>query len=176
MNSHNFNAPWGKTLRWMSVFSVVILTGVSVPLFFLVHPAGARLAVLAPLLLLPVAALFVVRSYTLEPNVLVIQRLLWATRLPLAGLQSAEAVPGVMRGSLRWFGNGGLLSITGWYRNRALGNYRAFVTDLTRTVVLRFPAKTVVVSPENPARFVAEISPFAFRTSQLSFGHDPSLS
>ncbi len=43
-----------------------------------------------------------------------------------------------MRGSLRLFGNGGMFSITGLYRNRALGNYRAFVTDLKKTVVLRF--------------------------------------
>lgn len=117
------------------------------------------------MLLLPGAALFIIRSYTIEPNVLAIQRLFWATRLPLAGMQSAEIVPNVMRGSLRLFGNGGMLAITGFYRNRALGNYRAFVTDLTRAVVLKFPGKTIVVSPENPERFVSEISQFAFRAS-----------
>jgi hypothetical protein len=116
-------------------------------------------------LILPVAALFIVRSYAIEPNVLAIRRLLWTTRLPLAGLQSAEVSPNVMRGSLRLFGNGGMFSITGLFRNRALGNYRAFVTDLTKTVVLRFPNRTVVISPENPERFVADISEFAFRTS-----------
>jgi hypothetical protein len=31
--------------------------------------------------------------------------------------------------------------------------------------VLRFPKRTIVVSPENPAQFVADISRFAFRTS-----------
>lgn len=70
-----------------------------------------------------------------------------------------------MRGSRRICGNGGMFSITGWYRNRALGTYRAFVTNLKDTVVLRFPARTIVISPENPERFVAEISQFAFRTS-----------
>jgi hypothetical protein len=58
-----------------------------------------------------------------------------------------------------------MFSITGLFRNRALGNYRAFVTDLTQTVVLRFPKRTVVVSPQNPERFVADISKFAFRTA-----------
>lgn len=149
----------------MSVFSVLILLVALVPLFFLVQPSWARLAVLLPMLLLPGAALFIIRSYTIEPNVLAIQRLFWATRLPLAGMQSAEIVPNVMRGSLRLFGNGGMLAITGFYRNRALGNYRAFVTDLTRAVVLKFPGKTIVVSPENPERFVSEISQFAFRAS-----------
>ena len=72
-----------------------------------------------------------------------------------------------MRGSLRLFGNGGIFSITGLFRNRALGNYRAFVTDLKRTVVLRFPERIIVVSPECPEKFVAEISRFAFRAAPL---------
>ena len=142
----------------MSVFTVVIISAVAIPIL-LKNPMGWLVA-----LILPAAALFIIRSYTIEPNTLAIQRLLWTTRLPLSGLQSAEVVPDVMRGSLRLFGNGGMLSITGLYRNRALGNYRAFVTDLNRTVVLRFPKRTIVVSPENPDRFVAEISQFAFRT------------
>jgi hypothetical protein len=143
----------------MSAFTIVIIPAVVVPLL-LKNPVGWLVA-----LILPVAALFIVRSYAIEPNVLAIRRLLWTTRLPLAGLQSAEVSPNVMRGSLRLFGNGGMFSITGLFRNRALGNYRAFVTDLTKTVVLRFPNRTVVISPENPERFVADISEFAFRTS-----------
>jgi hypothetical protein len=143
----------------MSAFTVVIISAVVVPLL-LKNPVGWLVA-----LILPAAALFIVRSYAIEPNVLAIRRLLWTTRLPLAGLQSAEVSPNVMRGSLRLFGNGGMFSITGLFRNRALGNYRAFVTDLTKTVVLRFPNRTVVISPENPERFVADISEFAFRTS-----------
>lgn len=149
----------------MSAFSVAILLAALVPVLLLKKPEWAWLLALLPLLLLPGAALFIIRSYTIEPNILAIQRLLWTTRLPLSGLQSAEVRPDVMRGSLRLFGNGGMLSITGLYRNRALGNYRAFVTDLKRTVVLRFPKRTVVVSPENPEQFVAEISQFAFRTA-----------
>jgi len=159
MNSNTYKAPWGKTLCWMSAFTVVIISAVVVPLL-LKNPVGWLVA-----LILPAAALFIVRSYAIEPNVLAIRRLLWTTRLPLAGLQSAEVSPNVMRGSLRLFGNGGMFSITGLFRNRALGNYRAFVTDLTKTVVLRFPNRTVVISPENPERFVADISEFAFRTS-----------
>ena len=148
----------------MSGSSTVILLLAVVPVCLLKKPEWTHLLVLLPLLL-PGAALFIIRSYTIEPNALAIQRLLCTTRLPLSGLQSAEAMPGVMRGSLRLFGNGGMFSITGLYRNRALGNYRAFVTDQTKTVVLRFPKRTVVVSPEDPERFVAEISQFAFRTA-----------
>ena len=161
MNPNTFKAPWGKTLCWMSAFTAVIIPAVAVPIL-LKAPVGWLIA-----LILPAAALFIVRSYAIEPNVLAIRRLLWTTRLPLAGLQSAELSPNVMRGSLRLFGNGGIFSITGLFRNRALGNYRAFVTDLKRTVVLRFPKRIIVVSPECPEKFVAEISRFAFRAAPL---------
>jgi len=161
VNTNTFKAPWGKTLRWMSAFTVVIILAVAVLIIFKARPEPVGWLVV---FILPAAALFTVRSYAIEPNVLAIRRLLWTTRLPLAGLQSAELSPNVMCGSLRLFGNGGMFSITGLFRNRALGNYRAFVTDLTKTVVLRFPKRTVVVSPENPERFVAEISEFAFPT------------
>ena len=163
MNGNTFAAPWGKTLRWVSALSVSLLIAVSVSIFWTTTPEPVRLAAWLPLLILAVTALFAIRDYTIEPHELLIRRLLWTTRVSLAGLQSAEFQPNAMRGSLRLCGNGGLFSFTGWYRNRALGNYRAFVTELKNTVVLKFANKTVVVSPENPERFVAEISQFASR-------------
>ena len=158
MNAKTYPAPWGKTLRWVSVLATALLLGVLLTLAAKTGPPIARWLAVLPVLILPGAALFIIRSYTIEPNTLAIQRLLWTTRLPLAGLQSATVEPDVMRRSVRLCGNGGLFSITGWYHSRALGNYRAFVTDLKRTVVLRFPGKTIVVSPENPEAFTAELS------------------
>ncbi len=165
MNGNTFAAPWGKTLRWMSVLSVLLLLAVSASIFWTTTPQPVRLAAWLPLLILAGTAPFVIRDYTIEPRELLIRRLFWTTRLPLDGLRSVEFQPKVMRGSLRLCGNGGMFSITGWYRNRALGNYRAFVTELNNTVVLRFAKKTIVVSPENPDRFVSEISQFVGRIS-----------
>lgn len=163
MNSQTFAAPWGKTLRWMSGLSVLLILAVSASIFWTTTPEAVRLTAWLPLLILAITALFVIRDYTIEPHELLVRRLLWTTRVSLDGLQSAEFQPGVMRGSLRLCGNGGMFSITGWYRNRALGNYRAFVTELKNTVVLRFAKKTIVVSPDNPERFVSELSQFAGR-------------
>ena len=157
MNSLTFTAPWGKSLRWMSAFSIVFIITVSIVIRRVDQSPASWLALWLPPVLLGGTALFLIREYTIDPRELLIQRLLWATRLPLAGLKSVTFQPGAMRGSFRLFGNGGMFSFTGWYRNRALGIYRAFVTDLNKTVVLRFEKKTIVVSPENPERFVAEI-------------------
>jgi Bacterial PH domain len=160
MNTQVHRAPWGKTLRWVSALSAALILAVLASAQRGPSQNWVRLAIILPVLILPGAALFVIRGYTIEPRELLIRRLLWTTRLPLAELQSATVQPDVMRGSFRLCGNGGLFSITGWYRNSALGNYRAFVTDLNRTVVLRFSNRIVVVSPENPGVFAGEISNF----------------
>jgi hypothetical protein len=152
-----FAAPWGSALRWSS-FGLVALAAVI--LWGLVH-FGALAQSVAPWVL-PLFLLgclpFIVRSYEITGAELLIRRLLWTPRLPLAGLKSAEAVPRAMSGSLRICGNGGGFSFTGWFRNQPLGYYRAFVTDLNRTVVLRFEKRTVVVSPAEPADFVRQLA------------------
>jgi hypothetical protein len=155
-----FKAPWGWTLILVSAFASVALLAVSVTGFTTLshrHPAGALLIMAAPVGILLGCALFTVRGYSLGQGLLLVHRLFWATPLPLAGLQAASYEPNAMRWSLRTFGNGGFFSISGFYRNRRLGSYRAFVTDLKRTVVLRFPSRTIVVSPEVPEQFVCEL-------------------
>ena len=54
-------------------------------------------------------------------------------------------------------GNGGLLSFTGIYYSKALGRYRLFATDFSRSVVLTLPRRVVVVTPASPHAFVAHL-------------------
>jgi Bacterial PH domain len=112
---------------------------------------------LLPIAIICSAALFTIRGYTLTPNAILVHRLFWTTRLPMADLQSAQFDPSAMRSSIRTFGNGGLFSFTGFFRNKQLGAYQAFVTDPHRTVVLHFSHRTVVVSPAAPEEFVHDI-------------------
>ena len=159
-------APWSTTVKAASAFSAIVLIGLAVGLPYALsdasHPPfadGMRGVLrLLPIVILAVAALFVVRGYELDGGDLVVQRLLWATRVPLEGLESAWQDPDAMAGSLRVFGNGGLFAITGVFRNGKLGMYRAFVTDRERAVVLRTRAKkAIVVSPERPEAFLTAV-------------------
>ena len=112
-----------------------------------------------------VALLFTVRGYSVTADALLVHRLFWKHRVPLAGLQSAQFDPKAMSRSVRLFGNGGAFSFSGWFRSKRLGNYRAFVTDPRRAVVLRFPNRTIVISPSNPAQFVSALQPFVARVA-----------
>ena len=114
--------------------------------------------IIVPILALAVSAAFMVRGYVLTDGWLSIKRLGWETRMDLSRLTSATADPDALRGSLRLFGNGGCFAFVGWFRNKNLGVYRAFATDPKRTVVLRFYDKTVVITPDDPQKFVAEIN------------------
>lgn len=148
-----FGAPWGVSLK---ISTTLICFVVGVPMAFQVSYGRWIGFVLAGILL--TVLLCMVRGYTVTPHDLEIHRVGWRTRVPLAGLTDATLRPGVMRGSWRLWGNGGAFSIHGWFSNAALGRYRAFVTDTRRTVVLNWPGATVVVSPDDPERFLRTIA------------------
>src|SRR5690242_17896949 len=134
----HYKAPWSRSLISMSAFGTIVCVGIAVSMIWSDHRILSWTALL-PLAIICGSALFIIRGYSVAPAAILVHRLFWTTRLPLASLQSAQFEPNAMRRSLRTFGNGGLLSFTGFYRNRSLGAYRAFVTDPHRTVVLRFP-------------------------------------
>jgi hypothetical protein len=151
-----FRAPWGWALLLTSV-------GVSVLLIAVLLGATCPRSVWGALvfgllwLVLPVTALFTIRGYTVTPEAILVHRLFWSTRLPREGLVSATSEPQTLQGSLRVCGNGGMFSFTGWFWSKKLGRFRAYVTDLNRTVVLRYAKRTAVVSPDDPEGFVREL-------------------
>ena len=154
--TQHYAAPWGRNLVITSLF-VIAVCGVG---FLLPWFAGTKLAawksvLLASLLVLPV--LFIIRGYEIGQGDLFIKRLFWRTRIPLSDLENAEVMPDVMKGSLRLFGNGGAYVISGWFRNRTLGGYRAFVNNDANSVVLKFRSRTIVVSPGSPDDFVSNL-------------------
>ncbi len=152
----SYRAVWGRPLFWTSVIVSVIAMVGAVSLAASLEGAQRWLGLLPPVLV-GASALFCIRGYALDGGTLLIRRLLWTTRISLSGLQSAALVPKAMNGSLRTCGNGGLFSFTGWYWNRSLGSYRAWVTDLPNTVVLRVGDRTLVLSPEPAEAFVKDI-------------------
>jgi hypothetical protein len=155
-----YQAPWSKSLVIVSALVTMLCLGIPLAIPRGVMQEIGPLAVLlwfVPLCLLAGCLPFMIRGYAIVGDAILVKRLFWSTRLPRAGLQSAEVVPGAMRKSLRTCGNGGAFSFTGWYWNKALGHYRAFVTNPNDTVVLRFGKRTVVVSPATPDGFVREL-------------------
>ena len=155
-----YSAPWATSLKVVTGSLSIFLVGMAV-IGVLAGPQEDPMwrigMIVLPLAILFIAAPFTIRGYVLTPDAVFVQRLGWKTRCDLAGLTSAEADPEAMSKSIRTFGNGGMFCCAGAFRNKRLGSYRAFVTDPKRAVVLKFPNRTVVLTPDSPEDFVARI-------------------
>jgi len=161
----HFDARWSKSLIVASTFATLVCLGAAFALWTLpADPAFERfrfwLGVL-PLTIIFICALFVVRGYSITHDALLIDRLFWTTRVSLEGLQAVQFDPAATHRSIRTLGNGGFFSFTGYFRNKQLGAYRAFMTDRRRAVVLRFRSGVIVISPDRPDDFVNTISQYA---------------
>jgi hypothetical protein len=154
-----FSAPWGASLKVMTLLFILILVGI--PLIGI--SSGPRqnigwiVMIVMPLAILIIAAFFTIRGYILTPQALFIQRLGWKSKLDLTNLVSAEVDPTAMDKSIRTCGNGGIFCFAGTFYNKKLLFYRAFATAPRRSVVLKFPKRTVVVTPDKPDEFVEKI-------------------
>jgi len=98
------------------------------------------------------------RAYRLEPGRLVVERPAGEIVYPLAGL--VEARPYGRLGLAIRLGNGGLFGISGWYWSRELGWFRVHARKVGGAVLLRWPDRAVVVMPEEPEGFVADVARF----------------
>ena len=139
-SSLHFKAPWGPFLIIMSSLVTILLLAIA--LFVLTRPdqtfEGKLIVSLIQIMILGGALLFTVRGYFLFQDTLYIKRLFWNSAVSLADIESVNIDPDAMKGSIRTFGNGGLYSFSGLFRNSKIGRYRAYATDHKRAVVLKF--------------------------------------
>ena len=157
MTTIEFRAPWSKGLSVITATTVAVLALVMLAALFAPMrppPLAAILLIGLPPLLAGAAFAGRVRGYVLTEEAITVRRGFWNTRLPLAGLRSVTGDVDAMRGSIRVLANGGVFSFTGRYWNRKLGWYRAFATDPSRAIVLRYPRLTVVITPHDPQHFI----------------------
>jgi hypothetical protein len=155
-----YRAPWGRFLIVISATVSALLGGMTVAgavLLAMHQPVGLAL-LFVPLVVLVCSVPFAILGYSLEGSELLVRRLGWHSRVSVEGLREIIIDPKAMRKSLRLFGNGGLFAFAGWFWNRRIGRYRAFATDFKRAVVLKFPQRTIVITPEKPEEFVKALS------------------
>jgi hypothetical protein len=145
-----FRAPWG-------IWTILITVSISAMLIALMIISPGMITFIISILLFLAGLLFSVRGYSLDGNKLVIHRFGWVTEFKLSEFIKATRNRNAMRGSIRVFGIGGFFGYTGKFSNNHLGRFRAFVTDHSRSVVLKFKGEVVVISPEDPEKFLSEI-------------------
>ena len=156
-----FKAPWCKALTYITVGTGIVITAGIIILLIVAQLQPNPFFYFMALFLVVTAiasAAFMVRSYEIVGDRLVIQRLGWQTEIALNNLTSATYDPEAMEKSLRLFGNGGFFAFVGKFRNQKLGNYDAYATAPRLSVVLKIgDQKTIVITPEKPEQFVENL-------------------
>jgi hypothetical protein len=126
-------------LAWLSAGRQPLFSAVLIGVTIAALCVGARLAV---------------RGYTLTETEIHVKRLGRTTRLALRALTAVDGKADAMDGSVCLLANPGLFSVTGYFWNRRLKFYRAYVTDPSRAVILRFTNRVLVITPHDPQHFI----------------------
>lgn len=156
--NQTFGVRWSNTLKMITIFIVAICVGIPVTGVNRLYNQGADgapiLLLFLPIVLVIGALFYAIRSYTITDSHITVNHIGWKRTFEISKLTKATHEPFVTAGSIRIWGNGGLFSFSGYYRNRNLGSYRAYMTNAADAVVLRFGEDTVVISPRDPEKFV----------------------
>lgn len=84
--------------------------------------------------------------------------------LPHANIAAVEAIErNRLKGSIRTFGSGGFMGCFGYFWNKQLGNYEAYMTRLDSMVLVRFKTASAysaacVLSPDDRDGFLASVN------------------
>jgi len=162
----SYRAVWDSRVWAWSAGTLAVLALVLLMLLresFFARPMRFGVAGLAAVLivvLLVATVAFAPRSYVVDGTNLhvrtVLARFTYDLR-HLSEVRTASAKEVFSPGTLRTFGSGGLFGYYGYFKNPRLGKFLAFVTNLDRLVVLRFPQGTLVISPDDPQGFLQEL-------------------
>jgi transcriptional regulator with XRE-family HTH domain len=144
----HFGAPWAASVKWTTWLGLALIITASI--VAALHYPWVNYVLWVTILLV---LAFSVSGYSVLDGRLLVHRLGWSKRYPLAALTGITINPRATMGSIRLFGSGGLFGYIGFFRNDILGRYRSYVTDPARSVVLRFEGICIVISPDDPELF-----------------------
>ena len=159
----SFTAPMGKATVELTVVASIILVFVGgLQLILGLRRTGTPRLVLVGagsllMICLFASMLLKIRGYEVTPSHVLVKYGFSGTKIPIADIQDVSAQPNALRGSSRDAANGGLWSFLGRFSSPELGQVRAYVSDLRNTVVINLAEHNVVLSPDDPAGFVAAV-------------------
>jgi len=95
------------------------------------------------------------KRYALSNGVLRVERAFHSPSFDLVGLSSVDLTENPMKWALKINGNDGLGSISGSFRSKQWGKFKAYLSDNHNAVVLRWTdGRCVIVSPKHTQLFI----------------------
>ena len=152
----------GRITTSIAAAMVLVALAVATVLLLAKRPAPPWEVFIALGMVLPAQAVIWygtrVRCYRLMEDELMVERPFRMVRLPLAGLKDATHDRDAMRGAWKIRGNKeGLGAISGRFWSKRLGRFDAYLSDREHAVVLRWPDRCVVISPDQHSFFIETV-------------------
>ena len=158
------SAPIGTRVRFATLLSfvavVVVATVVPVLMLETRHPPPWPVFLMTGIAPVIIAAIWFtarIQRYRVAETELQVELPFRTVRFPLDGLKDVTPDREALRGARKIAGNGGLGAISGRFRSKRLGWFRVYVTDGERAVILRWPDRCVVISPDQHSWFVETV-------------------
>jgi hypothetical protein len=158
-----YAAPWDRSLTVSTLAALAGLLVVAVAGSGGALRAGLRGTALAVGLACAAVAVggwaLAPRGFEIGAGKLRVLRNGWrALEVPLAEIRAvAHADPGVLVGSIRLLGTGGLFGYYGLFRSPGLGTYRLYATRSEGIVLVRGARRALVLTPEPADAFVTAL-------------------
>ena len=95
---------------------------------------------------------------TIGNDKIILHRLFGTINIPIKDIVEIKAIQKSETAfSIRIFGSGGLFGYLGKFKNKKLGNYTMYATNVNELILIRTDRKTYVFSCKNRAEFIESI-------------------
>ncbi len=158
----HYHSTWDSSVWAWTLGSLGLVSVLLVVVLLRARTSHTISLVTAAILILPLMLVvpFAPRGFEISGSTLRIKTLLTSFRYDLRKVRGATiASPAAVfsGGTWRAFGVGGLFGYYGYFNSPQFGYLLAFVTNTEKLVMLPFPARVLVISPDRPQEFLREV-------------------
>jgi len=153
---------WDGTVVSITIFTLTVVVGTLVWTLSMTGSFGAVLSGAIGIgCIVPCFAFVPIRLH-LDDKGLHLKKAIGSTDIPLHAVRSVESIaPSVLDGSIRTFGSGGFLGYLGHFKNKRLGHYIMYATELRHLLKVETDRKVYVFSCRAAERFEKQFERYA---------------
>jgi hypothetical protein len=154
-----FSASFGITAKISTALVILILSGIAAADYATGGKAQWPLLTLFALgILVLICYAFSVKYYEVTDDALIIHKPFGETIIARSSIKSAEEIDRkALRFAIRTFGIGGIFGFYGEFYTSKLGTMTWYRTRLDRPVLITTVKKKIVLSPDDPEKFIAAL-------------------
>lgn len=150
-----FSCPWSMGVTFWTAIIVIILS-ISTYYVWTNELIGLRYTLIIIFLATIIGVLLLMPlRLTIESNKIALHRLIGSIHIPFKDIIELKGIPNSETAySIRLFGSGGLCGYLGKFRNKKIGKYTMYATNLNELILIRTDRKTYVFSCKNRDEFI----------------------